>query len=120
MLFRRKRDVQVIDVFVRGDDWSLWHRWWDGTGWQPWERVGGFLRSGPDASSCSSGSLDVFARMSDGLWRKHYSGGGFGSWQHVQGDWSNGPGATCRPSTTNIDVMKVGTDKAVWWLELPS
>jgi N-acetylmuramoyl-L-alanine amidase/Fibronectin type III domain len=109
-----------IDLFVRGDDWSLWHRWWDGTGWQPWERVGGFLTSSPDASSCASGSLDVFARMPDGLWRKHYSAGAFGSWQHVQGDWSNGPGATCRPSTTSIDVMKVGSDKAVWWLELPS
>jgi hypothetical protein len=24
-----------LDVFVRGTDYALWHKWWDGASWQP-------------------------------------------------------------------------------------
>jgi len=109
-----------VDAFVRGVDFSLWHRSWNGAAWQAWERVGGYLASAPDASSCASGSLDVFVRMPDGLWRRSFTGGAWGTYQQVEGDWSNGPGAACRPSTTSIDVIQRGRDNALWWLELPN
>lgn len=106
-----------VDVFVRGVDYALWHRWWDGTTWQPWEKLGGYLKSAPDAASCTSGSLDVFARMPDGLWERTYNGS-WGAWQQVEGDWTGGPGAVCRPSTTSVDVIKRGSDYALWQLEV--
>jgi hypothetical protein len=69
-----------IDVFVRGTDNALWHKWWDGTSWgQPkterWESLGGVLTSGPGASSWAANRLDVFVRGTDNaLWHKWWDG----------------------------------------------
>ena len=30
-----------LDVFARGRDGRLWHRWWDGTRWVEWEALVG-------------------------------------------------------------------------------
>ena len=62
------------DVFVRGTDNALWHKWFNGT-WSGWESLGGVLSSGPDVSSWAAGHLDVFARGSDNaLWQKRFDG----------------------------------------------
>jgi Fibronectin type III domain/Repeat of unknown function (DUF346) len=106
-----------LDVFVRGTDNGLWHRSWDGTTWAAWERVGGEMTSAPAASSCAAGKLDVFARMPDGLWRKTLTTT-WSAWAQVDGDWTSGPGATCRPTTTAIDLIKLGYDSALWQVEL--
>jgi hypothetical protein len=104
-------------VFVRGTDRALWHRSWNGTAWAAWERLGGYLSSAPAAASCASGQVEVFARMPDGLWRNTFSGT-WGAWQQVDGDWPNGPGATCRPTTTTIDLIKRAGDYALWQIEV--
>ncbi len=57
--------------------------------------------------------------MPDGIWRKSFNAT-WGEWIQFEGDWSNGPGAVCRPGTTAIDVIKLGTDAALWQLELPN
>ena len=36
-----------LDVFVRGTDNVLWHKWFQG-GWSGWESLGGILTSGPE------------------------------------------------------------------------
>jgi hypothetical protein len=40
-----------LDVFVRGGDDALYHRWWDGLGWTDFERLGGKLEGAPAAVS---------------------------------------------------------------------
>jgi hypothetical protein len=63
-----------IDVFVRGTDNALWHKWFNGT-WSGWESLGGVLSSGPDVSSWAAGRLDVFVRGADNaLWHKWFNG----------------------------------------------
>jgi hypothetical protein len=110
-----------VDVFVRGTDNAMWHRWWDGTAWRGWESLGGGLTSAPDATSCAAGKLDVFAVGQDGaLWRRSFSGGAWGGWTSLGGQWTSGPGATCQPGTTTIDVFQRGTDNALWRVEMAS
>ena len=53
-----------IDVFARGTDNALYHKWYDGN-WSGWESLGGMLTSGPAVCSWASGRLDVFARGTD-------------------------------------------------------
>jgi Repeat of unknown function (DUF346) len=63
-------------VFARGDDDGLWHMWWDGSGWNGWEPLGGVLTSDPAAVSWSEDRIDVFARGSDNaIWHLYYEGG---------------------------------------------
>ena len=65
-----------IDVFVRGTDNQMWHKFGFGSGqWSGWEPQGGVLTSGPDVASWGSGRLDVFVRgTDDGLWHKWWDG----------------------------------------------
>ena len=53
-----------VDVFVRGTDDALWHRWFDGK-WRGWESLGGPLNFGPAVASWGPRRLDVFARGRD-------------------------------------------------------
>jgi hypothetical protein len=47
-----------LDVFVRGTDNALWHKWFDGR-WFDWESLGGGLTSDPAAVSWGNGGIDV-------------------------------------------------------------
>lgn len=82
------------DVFVRGADNRLWHKWYDvqrsGSKWSGWESLGGALTSDPDAASYNPGELDVFVRGTDGyLWHKWYPKsvnppqGGWSQWERL-------------------------------------
>jgi Repeat of unknown function (DUF346)/PQQ-like domain len=105
-----------IDVFARGIDNQLYHRWWIGaTGWSAWELLGGTLTSAPDATSCGVNHLDVYARGTDnGLWHKSWNGSSWSGWHPLGGTWTSGPSAECRPGTTTIDLFVRGTDNALW------
>jgi hypothetical protein len=56
---------QRMDVFARGIDNALWHRYWNNGFWGPWENLGGSLASGPSAVSWGSDRIDVVARAGD-------------------------------------------------------
>lgn len=63
-----------LDVFARGPDNTLWHKWFD-NGWSEWESLGGILTSDPTAVSWSQGRIDVFTRgPDDALWHKWFDG----------------------------------------------
>lgn len=63
-----------LDVFARGTDNALWHKWFDGS-WHNWESLGGTLTSAPSAVSWSSGRIDVFVRgTGNALWHKWFDG----------------------------------------------
>src|SRR2546428_7309997 len=54
-----------LDVFVRGWDNALYHKWWNGSAWSGWESLGGTLASDPAAVSWGPNRLDVFTRGTD-------------------------------------------------------
>ena len=63
-----------LDIFVRGTDDALWHKWYD-NGWSDWESLGGVLTSDPTAVSWSNGRIDVFVRGTDNaLWHAWFDG----------------------------------------------
>ena len=55
-----------IEVFGRGTDNALWHRWWNGSSWSGWESLGGSITSAPGCVSWGANRLDVVARATDG------------------------------------------------------
>jgi len=54
-----------LDVFARGTDNALVHKWFDSSGWSDWESLGGQMTSDPAAVSWGSRRIDVFARGTD-------------------------------------------------------
>ncbi len=101
-----------LDVFVRGTDNALWHKWYSG-GWSGWESLGGVLSSGPAAVSWAPNRIDVFVRGTDNaLWHKWYSGAWSG-WESLGGVLTSDP-AVCSWASGRLDVFVRGTDNALW------
>jgi hypothetical protein len=62
-----------LDVFVRGTDNAMWHKWFQ-NGWSGWESLGGVLTSGPAAASWAANRIDTFVRGTDNsLWHKWWA-----------------------------------------------
>jgi hypothetical protein len=65
-----------LDVFARGDDNTLWHKYFEG-GWSNWHSEGGVrIGSNPAAISWGPNRIDVFARewTGDGLLHAWWNG----------------------------------------------
>ena len=54
-----------VEIFHRGTDNALWHKYWNGTSWSGWESLGGSLASGPGCVSWGANRVDVVARASN-------------------------------------------------------
>jgi len=101
-----------LDIFVRGTDNRLWHKWYSGS-WSGWESLGGILTSDPAAVSWASGRIDVFVRGTDNaLWHKWYNGSWSG-WESLGGVLTSSPGVSSWASG-RLDVFARGTDNAMW------
>jgi len=75
-----------LDVFIRGNDDALWHKWWDGSGWSPWESLGGTLTSSPAAAYRDDRPrrkwVDVFAIGPDStIWHRDFDGESWSPWE---------------------------------------
>ena len=82
-----------LDVFGRGEDFALWHDWYDGDGWHEWESLGGGLTSRPAAVSRWPGHVEAFVRGEDNaLWHRWYDDG-WSDWESLGGGLTGGPGA---------------------------
>ena len=103
-----------LDVFGRGTDDQMWHKWWDGAGWYGWEPLGGVLTSGPGVASWGSGRLDVFVKGTDQqLWHKWWDGTGWYGWEPLGGLLTSGPAAASWGSG-RLDVVVAGVGGALW------
>ncbi|HHW68652.1 MAG TPA: sialidase, partial [Epulopiscium sp.] len=70
-----------LDVFGRGQNNALWHKWWDGSRWSEWEDLGGILTSAPGAESWGRNRIDVFGRgQNNALWHKWWDGSRWSEW----------------------------------------
>ena len=103
-----------LDIFVKGTDNALWHRWWDGSTWGGWESLGAVLTSTPSAASWGPYRLDVFARGTDNaLWHKSWNGKSWSQW-HSLGGILTSQTAAVSWGRYHIDVFARGTDNALW------
>jgi hypothetical protein len=101
-----------LDVFGRGLDDSLVHKWFDGA-WRGWETLGGVLTSNPAAVSWGPGRIDVFARGTDGaLWHRWFDGSWSG-WESLGGYLTAAPDATPH-GPGRLDVFVRGVDGALY------
>jgi hypothetical protein len=78
-----------IDVVVRGGQNHIYHKYWDGSAWQPsggFEDLGGTSTSDPGISSWGAGRLDVFCRGTDNaLWHSWFDSAGWHGFQSLGG-----------------------------------
>ena len=103
-----------LDVFARGTDNALWHRWWDGSAWRGWESLGGILTSNPGVVSWGNNRIDVFARgLDSALWHRWWDGGAWRGWESLGGGLSSGPDVSSW-SANRLDVFARGLDNALW------
>jgi outer membrane protein assembly factor BamB len=78
-----------------------------------WNRVGGYITSGPDASSWGPTRTDVFVRGSEGgLWQATWNGSAW-SWTFLGGLINADPSAVSW-GANRVDVFARGNDNALW------
>ena len=103
-----------LDVFIRGTDDALWHRWWDGALWSAWESLGGILTADPAAASQGVNSLDVFVRGTDNaIWHRAWNGSTWSWWDSLGGIATSRP-AAASSAPGRLDLVVEGTDDGLW------
>jgi spore germination protein YaaH len=103
-----------LDVFARGNDGSLIHKWYDGSSWHGWESLGGNLTSSPAAVSWTSGRLDIFARgPANDLIHKWYDGTSWSGWESLGGVLADAPSVSSW-GAGRLDIFVRGGDNALW------
>lgn len=116
-----------IDVFARGDDDTLQHRFFDGA-WHDWESLGGILTSAPAAVGWGNGRMDVFVRGADQqLWQRTFQDGAWQNWVYVGGEIreeilavTNGPNQIQVIARNPANILQVRFFDGVWheWVSL--
>ena len=113
----RSRRPTVTDVFVRGMDNGVWHKWYSEGGWSNWtpDETGFQAGSSPVVDSMNPDHLHWFVRGADGqLWQRWWTAQGGGSgWVCHEGQIIGAPGVRSRYPTVT-DVFVRGTDNGLW------
>jgi len=100
------------DVFVRGTDYAMWHKWYWG-GWANWESLGGIITSKPVAISWWNNRIDTFAIGTDNaLWHKWWDNAWYG-WESLGGVCTSAP-AVGSLHYNQLSIFVKGTDNALW------
>jgi hypothetical protein len=111
-----------LDIFVRGTDGALYHKYWDGSHWGPsvsnWEWLGGFIVGAPKVVSWGPNRLDIFVRGGDGaLYHKYWDGAHWGpsvaNWEWLGGNIVGSP-VVVSWGPNRLDIFAVGTDGAMY------
>ena len=108
-----------LDVFARGLDNFIWHKYQDDQGtWHEWESLGGLpMTSDPSAVALTSNQLSVFARGENNqIWTKTYvlNTDRWGPWLPLGKMVLAGAPDVARTADNRIDVFARGADSAVW------
>lgn len=111
-----------IDVFARGGNNQLVHRWLSGDyslSWSGWESLGGILNGAPSVSSRGSKKLDVFFRGNDNqLYHKWFDGNGWfpDGWSRIEnlgGQIASNP-ASVSWNGSRIDIFAKAPNNTLW------
>lgn len=111
----------TLDLFVRGPDNALWHRWWAaGKPWTCWESLRGDLSSGAGVASHDPGVLHLAALGSDNR-IKHRSfvnsgsiTGGWSNWENLGSQQFSSAPAAASWASNHFEVFAKGTDNRIW------
>jgi hypothetical protein len=61
-----------IDLFIRGADQVLWHKWLDAGIWYGWEPLGDQLQTEPTAVAWTQGAIELFVgRVDASVWHRN-------------------------------------------------
>lgn len=104
-----------LDVFARGVDNHLWHKYWTGSSWSGWEWLPSSENAvgGPDAVSWGANRIDVVARKSDGSIDHWYWNGSAWVKDNIGGSTESDP-AISSWGENRLDVFIRGKDNALW------
>ncbi|HZI08985.1 MAG TPA: M12 family metallopeptidase [Myxococcus sp.] len=103
-----------LDVFVRGADSTLMHKWYDNNTWSAWESLGGCLAHAPAVSSWGAGRLDVFVSNCEGvIYHKWFDANGWSAWENMGATSHDGPAAVSW-GPGRVDLFIRGTNNALW------
>jgi hypothetical protein len=109
-----------VEVFVRGVDNALWHRWQPvagGPDWSGWTSLGGILTSDPVVAQNADGRLEVFIRGNDAaLWHISQiapSATTWNAWSSLGGGLIGNAGVA-RNADGRLEVFLHGIDNALW------
>ncbi len=104
-----------LDVFGRGQNQALWHKWWDGSRWSQWEDLGGGpITSGPAAASTSANRLEIFARgQRNQLLFRTWNGDRWSAWESLGGVITSEPSAVSWGGR-RLDVFARGQNNHLW------
>lgn len=73
------------DVYARGQDGVVYHKFWDGKKWNGWFGLGGQIKDAPAVVKPTSGTIDIYVRGTDDrLWQKWWDGK---KWHPSDTDW---------------------------------
>ncbi|TWP52529.1 hypothetical protein FKR81_09405 [Lentzea tibetensis] len=103
------------EVFTRGGDGQVWHKWWYGTTWSDWAPMGGgAVSSAPAAVSMHDNHIELFARGPGGdVLHRFYYGNGWSDWYSLGGNIVGTPSVvSMRPG--HLEVFARGTDNQIW------
>lgn len=109
--------IARLDVFYRGQNSHLWHRWMDASGWSYEEDLGGILTSAPAAVASWGNRIDVFYRGQNGhIWNRQYNGFSWGVERDIGGNATSAPAvaASSEGGVNYLDlVYRGGTNNLV-------
>jgi peptidoglycan/xylan/chitin deacetylase (PgdA/CDA1 family) len=69
VLAATRNDDGRLELFARGSDGAIWHRWQDPSvagGWTNWQSLGGSFSKDPTVAKAPDGHLEVFVRSDAG------------------------------------------------------
>jgi hypothetical protein len=83
------------DIYVRGQDGAVYHKYWDGQLWSGWQSISGGIVGAPGVAGVRPGFTDIYVRgLDDRLYQRWWDGqrwGPAGGWlQHDDGDFRLG------------------------------
>lgn len=110
-----------LEVFARGTDNALWHKWQAPGGWSDWHSLGGNLRGGPTVAIHAGGGLEVFSVASDGaLWHIWQEAHGWSQWSSLGGGLIGSPTVAVNHDK-RLEVFAQSPDGRLWHIwQLPS
>ncbi|MDW5595062.1 hypothetical protein VSS74_11975 [Conexibacter stalactiti] len=106
----------TVDVFAKGPDNAIWHRYLTNGVWSDWGSIGGIGTSAPASTSRMwSPNLDVFVKGNDNrIYHKYWTpADGWTDWGSLDGQFLYAP-AVVSHEPGKLDVFGVGTDHQLW------
>jgi hypothetical protein len=103
-----------LDLFIRGTDDQLWHKYWTNGNWSDWGRLGGKLISSPAAVSRTTNVIDIFYRGADNaLYTIWWNGAEWGGPGRIGSVLTSAP-AVSSWASNRLDVFYRGGDNGLW------